>query len=168
MYSLSAKAIGVVICDTVSLFHAEPIETRRIMSCGESVQNDPQTFEKKNSSGMLLAYKATKAMPRMENGADDSTNIATAPEYTLQKSGPPTASKLLRAISRRELIKMVTITLKLTVAEIHIVPKFIGVPWNKLACGRPLITTAIMPITIDRRKIKAGPMITQIFEPNIM
>lgn len=40
MYSPSAKAIGVAICDTVSLFHAEPIETRRIMSCGESVCPD--------------------------------------------------------------------------------------------------------------------------------
>lgn len=37
VYSLSAKAMWVVICDTVSLFHAAPIETRRIMIWGESV-----------------------------------------------------------------------------------------------------------------------------------
>lgn len=116
-------------------------------------QNDPQAFEKKNSSGMPFAYKTAKATPRMENGADDSTNIATAPVYILQKSGPPTASKFLRAISRRELIRTVTITLKLTVAVIHIVPKLTGVPWNKFACGRPLITTAIMPITATTKKV---------------
>lgn len=84
------NTIGFLIGDMISLDHATPIAACRIMNwwgpvnqCLKSepnekalTENDPKTLDKKYILGLSFGYKITKAIPMMENGAEDSTSIA--------------------------------------------------------------------------------------------